>query len=118
MLKAAVRNTLLRHMQAARVRTDELFNLIRPEALYQRSILERHRIVFYLGHLEAFDWNLICAGVLGMKSIDKSFDRLFAFGIDPTHGNLPADNAEAWPAQSQIDGYNRKVREAIDASLN
>src|ERR1043166_4150810 len=88
MLKAAIRDTLLRHLQAARTRTDELFKLIRPEALYQRPIPERHRIVFYLGHLETFDWNLICAGLFEMKSMHQTFDRLFAFGIDPTQGNL------------------------------
>ncbi len=33
--------------------------LVRPEAFYERPVPERHRIIFYVGHLEAFDWNLI-----------------------------------------------------------
>jgi hypothetical protein len=43
----------------ARAGTDALFGLVRPDALYERPVPERHRIIFYLGHLEAFDWNLI-----------------------------------------------------------
>ena len=43
----------------ARAATDALFGLVRPEAFYERPVPERHRIIFYFGHLEAFDWNLI-----------------------------------------------------------
>ena len=44
-------------LNAARARGDELFQIVRPEAIYDRPLPERHRIIFYLGHLEAFDWN-------------------------------------------------------------
>ena len=47
---------LLSRLREARVETDALFRMIRPEAMYDRPIPERHRIVFYVGHLEAFDW--------------------------------------------------------------
>jgi gamma-glutamyl hercynylcysteine S-oxide synthase len=43
----------------ARVRSDTLFGLVRPEAFYDRPVPERHRMIFYFGRLEAFDWNLI-----------------------------------------------------------
>jgi hypothetical protein len=46
-------------LAAAREQTDALFNLVRPDSLYERPIPERHRMVFYVGHLEAFDWNLL-----------------------------------------------------------
>ena len=61
---------VLSQLRKARVQTDELFSLVRSEALYERPIEERHRIVFYLGHLEAFDWNMICKGAFGMKSFN------------------------------------------------
>ena len=44
---------------------------------------ERHRMIFYLGHLEAFDWNLIARYALDVPAFHPEFDRLFAFGIDP-----------------------------------
>ncbi len=37
--------------------TDRLFALPADDVLYERPIPERHRVIFYLGHLEAFDWN-------------------------------------------------------------
>ena len=46
-------------LAGARTQTDKLFDLVREDALYDRPIPERHRIAFYLGHLEAFDWNLL-----------------------------------------------------------
>jgi hypothetical protein len=46
---------LLRRLAEARARSDELFEIVHPAALYDRPIPERHRIVFYLGHLETFD---------------------------------------------------------------
>ncbi|HXN47770.1 MAG TPA: hypothetical protein VN893_14080, partial [Bryobacteraceae bacterium] len=46
-------------LAAARTNTDALFGVVRPGSLYERPIAERHRIVFYIGHLEAFDWNLL-----------------------------------------------------------
>ena len=43
----------------ARTTTDELFEVLRESAFYERPIAERHRVIFYLGHVEAFDWNLL-----------------------------------------------------------
>ena len=48
-----------RAIEEAREQTDALFAAVRPDSFYERPIPERHRIVFYLGHVEAFDWNLI-----------------------------------------------------------
>jgi formylglycine-generating enzyme required for sulfatase activity len=104
-------------LAAARADTDVLFALIRPEALYERPIPERHRMVFYLGHLEAFDWNLIGRYALDLPAFHPSFDRLFAFGIDPPPGQLPADQPTDWPGVEEVYSYNRRVREAIDAVI-
>jgi len=90
------RRGLLSRLLDARVETDALFEVVRPEAMYDRPIPERHRIVFYVGHLEAFDWNLL-SGACGLASVDPEFDRLFAFGIDPVGGGLPVDRPGDWP---------------------
>jgi iron(II)-dependent oxidoreductase len=66
--KAVAPTPLKRTLLRARRRTDELFRLVRPESLYERPVPERHRMVFYLGHMEAFDWNQIGAGALGMTA--------------------------------------------------
>ena len=62
--------------------------------MYERPIPERHRIVFYVGHLEAFDWNLLHENVLGLKSFHPEFDRLFAFGIDPVGADCLRTNRQ------------------------
>lgn len=103
-------------LQAARGRSEELFNIVDPAALYDRPVAERHRIVFYLGHLEAFDWNLLI-GPLGLSSFDPNFDRLFAFGIDPVDGGLPTDQPADWPSLHQVRDYNKRLRERLDAAI-
>lgn len=93
----------------ARKQTDSLFEILKPEALYDRPVAERHRIIFYIGHLEAFDWNL-----LGDRPFHSEFDNLFAFGIDPVGGGLPDDQPRDWPGLEEVQNYNRKMRSAVD----
>lgn len=101
-----------------RSRTDYLFDLIPERALLERPVPERHRLLFYLGHLEAFDWNLMCRRGLDLESFHPDFDRLFEFGIDPPPGQLPADAPSDWPAAEFVCKYNAKVRERIDEVLD
>ena len=106
----------LTRLLEARVETDALFEMIRPEAMYERPIPERHRIVFYVGHLEAFDWNLL-SGPCDLGGLHPEFDRLFAFGIDPVGGGLPADQPHDWPRLQNVNEYRSRVREALDRTL-
>jgi gamma-glutamyl hercynylcysteine S-oxide synthase len=115
--RAEVRQQLLERLADARSQTDKLFELPRHEFLYDRPIPERHRIVFYIGHLEAFDWNLMRERVLGVGIFNADFDRLFAFGIDPVGGGLPTDQATDWPSMKDVRVYVRQVRDALDAGF-
>src|SRR5215831_3147447 len=115
---ALVRHELLERVQEARERSDEVFGLVNPDALYDRPIPERHRIVFYVGHVEAFDWNLLSERVMGERSILPEFDRLFAFGIDPVAGGLPVDRPSDWPQLREVQAYVRQVRSVLDRRLD
>jgi len=110
------RRRLVSALETARARSDELFTLLAPGALYERPIPERHRLVFYLGHLEAFDWNLLCQP-LGLRSLHPTFDKLFAFGIDPPEGTLPSDRPSDWPGEPEVRRYNLQVRDTLDARV-
>ena len=112
-----LRTDLARRLAEARDRTDRFFGLIAESALYERAISERHRIIFYFGHLEAFDWNLIGRQVFGMESFHPEFDRLFAFGIDPVDGALPSDVPGDWPSLDEVRAYRERARAAVDACL-
>jgi gamma-glutamyl hercynylcysteine S-oxide synthase len=108
---------LLDRISGARRESDALFRLLRPDAFYERPIPERHRFIFYVGHLEAFDWNLLSERALGLRSFDPSLDRLFAFGIDPVGGGLPTDRPSDWPTLQTAYEYAAKVRKTIDERL-
>ena len=101
----------------ARRQSDALFNLVRSDFLYERPIPQRHRIVFYIGHLEAFDWNLLGDRVFGLNRAQPELDRLFAFGIDPVDGGLPADVPADWPSLRQVHDYVGRSRAALDEKL-
>ena len=85
--------------------------------MYMRPIPERHRIIFYLGHLEAFDWNMVGTWAFGKPSFNSEFDRLFAFGIDPVDGKLPDDKASDWPSIERIRSYRDSTRNIVDDLL-
>lgn len=114
------KSSYLAHLQArlleARAHSDDLFVVVRGEALYDRPIPERHRIIFYVGHLEAFDWNLL-HGALGLSSFAPDFDKLFAFGIDPVDGGLPDDQPKDWPSVAQVWRYVAQSRKTLDDAV-
>jgi gamma-glutamyl hercynylcysteine S-oxide synthase len=113
----AVRHGLMERAYEARRRSDALFSVIRAGSVYERPIPERHRIIFYVGHLEAFDWNLLHENIFGLKSFHPEFDRLFAFGIDPVSGGLPSDQPSDWPSLDAVHDYVNRVRAALDEKL-
>src|SRR4029450_11750385 len=104
-------------LATARHSTDRLFKVLRPAALLERPIPERHRLIFYVGHLEAFDRNLMADAGLGMPAISEELDRIFAFGIDPVDGALPSEPASAWPSEPAVGLYSSQVRDAVDQCL-
>ncbi len=102
---------------AARQQSDQIFEVVRPEFLYERPIAQRHRIVFYIGHLEVFDWNVFKDRLLGHESLNSEFEQLFSAGIDPVDGGLPGDQTADWPAMEQVRRYVGDARARIDKAL-
>src|SRR5437660_11074552 len=112
-----IRVTLRSRPATARARTDALFAIVRPQAFYDRPIPDRRRVIFYLGHLETFDWNLLGRDVFGLDPFHQEFDRLFAFGIDPVSGKMPTDQPSDWPGRPEIKAYKHRLRQTLDAYL-
>lgn len=115
---ARLRHDLSARLDDARARTDELFAIVRNESMYDRPISERHRIIFYVGHLEAFDWNLLAERAFGLRPFQRTFDQLFSFGIDPVGGGLPTDTPSDWPQRDEITSYVHAVRDKLDEAIN
>src|SRR5208282_2487827 len=112
-----IRHDLHTRLLDARAQTDALFGIVLDEAIYDRPIPERHRIIFYLGHVEAFDWNLLAQRAFGLQPVQRSFDDLFAFGIDPVGGGLPSDGPSDWPKREEVDSYNQRLRNQLDSAI-
>ena len=109
-------STLVSRLAEARLRTDALFNVLHPNSYYERPIPERHRLIFYLGHLEAFDWNLLSTQ-LNIEPHNAEYDRLFAFGIDPIGGGLPTDEPKDWPSINLVRQYNDTGRNLLSNAI-
>ena len=105
----------LEDLQQARGQTDSLFKLFAPDTLYARPIAQRHRMIFYLGHLETFDWLQLGRNLAGRPSFNPGFDQLFEAGIDPPPGQLPQDTPGDWPVESAVRDYVAAIREKVDA---
>lgn len=103
-------------LNQARRQTDSLFALLPPENLYSRPIDARNRVIFYLGHLENFDWLQLGRKVAGQPSFHPGFDQLFEAGIDPPPGQLPQDTPQDWPVESAVREYVAEIRNKIDAA--
>ena len=83
---------------------------------YDRPIPERHRLIFYLGHLEAFDRNLLSGALESRRKTARSISCLRSEN-DPVGGGLPADKPGDWPSLAQVEQYKRDVRVKLDERL-
>jgi ergothioneine biosynthesis protein EgtB len=110
---------LVSRYEAGRARTELLFSLLSDDAFWERPIPLRHPIVFYRGHLAAFNVNTVLKRGLGEAGIRPDFELLFERGIDP------ADQAAAekvsiglWPSRPEIEDYvvqaDARVRRALE----
>ncbi len=114
MTTALAETSLRDRLEAAWARSDEIFELLAPEALLHRPIALRQPFLFYVGHLPAFAWNQVWRGVLGREPFHAEFDGLFQRGIDPVGVDAyQPSSAEPWPPLAAVLGYRDRVREAL-----
>ncbi|HEX4749321.1 MAG TPA: SUMF1/EgtB/PvdO family nonheme iron enzyme [Bryobacteraceae bacterium] len=117
-LVEATPTKLLTELQLARKESDKLFQILRPEALYERPIAQRHRVIFYIGHLDGFDAIQISREGAHKPSPDPELDALFQAGIDPDSANLPKDKQSEWPTLDEITSYVARCRQHVDEVLD
>jgi ergothioneine biosynthesis protein EgtB len=111
------RSGLLARLEAAWQRSDRIFDLLEPAALYERPIALRQPFIFYVGHLPAFGWNQVIGGLLERPGPQPDLDRLFARGIDPV-GVDAYQGQEQWPTMQETVAYRDRVRAALRDSLD
>jgi ergothioneine biosynthesis protein EgtB len=92
-------------------RTDEIFELVQPAALFDQPIALRQPVIFYVGHLPAFAWNQLARGLRGASAFDAAKDELFARGIDPVDTDAyTAARPDDWPSPAATLAYRDAVR--------
>ena len=103
-------------LRACWQRSDEIFGLLEPDALFEQPIALRYPLIFYLGHLPAFAWNQVCRGALRMASFRHEFDLLFERGIDPIGVDRHEESIE-WPSIDEVIAYKNRVREELAGAI-
>src|SRR5438045_5775888 len=105
------RADLLAWFREGRARSKQMLEIPIEEAYYERPISLRNPIVFYEGHLPAFDVNTLIKLALKRDGIDPAFETLFARGIDP---DTAPDSAEVvWPSRDDVQAYGRDAEDLI-----
>ncbi len=100
-----------------RERTRKLFDLIEPEAYYERPIALRNPIVFYEGHLPAFAVNTLVKGALSAEGVDAQLEVLFERGIDPEDEGALKGAPNSWPARPEVQAYALAADALIEEAL-
>lgn len=113
------RNRLLAQFRRNRQRSRELFAMI-PDASYlERPIPFRHPIVFYDGHLPAFNVNTLAKKGQGRNGADESLEVLFERGIDPGSEEEAARKAILrWPSRESVLAYGRTADAIVEDILS
>ncbi len=103
---------------ANRARTQQLFDLIAPQAYYDRPIPLRLPLVFYEGHIPAFSFNVLARKALGAPLVHGEFEALFERGIDPaSEAEARTKGAHAWPERATVQAFAQACDEAVLAAL-
>ncbi|HUP64751.1 MAG TPA: SUMF1/EgtB/PvdO family nonheme iron enzyme [Thermoanaerobaculia bacterium] len=112
------RDRLLSRYRQNRERSRGLFGMIPDESWLDRPIPLRHAIVFYEGHLPAFNVNTLIRNGLGLDGVDPRFEILFERGIDPGSEDEANDlTIESWPSRTAVQAYGAATDRRIEALI-
>ena len=84
------------------------------DAYYDRPIRLRNPIVFYEGHLPAFNINTLMKLAMKCRGIDEHYETLFARGIDPDSVDAMKAPTEVWPSRAEVQAYGERADGIIE----
>jgi iron(II)-dependent oxidoreductase len=111
------RESLIEWYRATRARTRQLFELITPDAYYDRPIALRNPIVFYEGHLPAFSVNTLVKLTLNREGIDEHLETIFERGIDPDSEVAVRSPTDVWPSRGEVQAYGTQADALVERTL-
>jgi gamma-glutamyl hercynylcysteine S-oxide synthase len=111
------REDLVAWYRTTRARTRQLFDIVAPEAYYERPIALRNPIVFYEGHLPGFAVNTLVKLALERNGIDARLETLFARGIDPEDEAAVRSPTDVWPAREEVQAFAAACDALVEETL-
>jgi formylglycine-generating enzyme required for sulfatase activity len=111
------REELIRWFRAGRERTRRVFGIPTDGAYFDRPIALRNPIVFYEGHLPAFNVNTLLKLALHAEGIDDHYEELFARGIDPESEDAAKPPTDVWPSRAAVQAYGARSDAMIERAL-
>ena len=101
-----------------RRRTQQIFDLVAPEAFDLRPIPLRHPLRFYEGHLSSFNLGMLLQGGFVKNDSEPELTRLFARGIDPLDTSA-ADKLtiQRWPERPLVADYIERVDREMERAF-
>jgi formylglycine-generating enzyme required for sulfatase activity len=111
------REDLVAWYRATRARTRQLFDIVAPEAYYERPIALRNPIVFYEGHIPGFAVNTLVKLALKRNGVDARLETLFARGIDPEDEAAVRSPTDVWPAREEVQAFAAACDALVEETL-
>jgi ergothioneine biosynthesis protein EgtB len=99
-----------------RERSRAWFDLLTPEAYEAQPIALRHPVVFYEGHVAAFNVNTLVKRGLGAPGVDTDLEVLFERGIDPDEHAAPHATV-SWPARARVLEFAAAADGAVERAF-
>jgi gamma-glutamyl hercynylcysteine S-oxide synthase len=115
--RGITREDLVQWYRAGRQISKAVFSIPAESAYYDRPIDLRNPIVFYEGHLPAFNVNTLIKLALDGHGINDDYELLFARGIDPDSVDAVKDPTDVWPKRHEVQAYGRTADAMIEDAL-
>ncbi len=112
------RPEIIERYRAGRDRSKQVFRIPRPESYYDRPIKLRNPIIFYDGHLPAFNVNTLIKGGLKRRGVDADYEVLFERGIDPEDEGGVKSPTDFWPSRDKVDAYGAAADRLIEEAFS
>ena len=100
-----------------RARSRRIFDIPKPDHYYDRPIKLRNPIVFYEGHLPAFNVNTLIRRGLGRPGVDADYELLFERGIDPDDEGGVKSPTDFWPSREKVQAYGAAADRLVEKAL-
>lgn len=93
---------------------EKLFELLEDkEFIFKQPNRLRHPLIFYFGHTATFFINKLNVANIINKRINKTYESIFAIGVDEMSWDDLNEQHYTWPSYEQTMAYRNEVKELI-----